>query len=191
MPFRKGKPEGTLILEGGTLRARLIREGDSLNGNRWTKAILEKIVQIAEGVPVNFYDMSKSGDGSFSAHWEQLRTKLPPAIQVTLLPERLPGAKVGVIERPFARDRTRRQSCGRGRMSNFKRIPAGSGGSSTSSKRWAGCSACRSMFHPMHWSRSPRLGAGLNQQASPGSPGSMSSPIPAQAAGSCPYWKAC
>lgn len=99
MPFRKGKPEGTLILEGGTLRARLIREGDSLNGNRWTKAILEKIVQIAEGVPVNFYDMSKSGDGSFSAHWEQLRTKLPPAIQA-LLPERLPGAKVGVIRNP-------------------------------------------------------------------------------------------
>jgi len=87
-----------IILEsgGGRVRARLIREGVSKNGNRWTRKVLEGMVKLLDGVPIHFYDMSESNDGSLLAHWASLRQKLPPAI-ARLLPERLTEATVGVI----------------------------------------------------------------------------------------------
>ena len=87
------------FLEGTKLRAVLIREGTSVNKNRWTRAVLEQIAKVSEGVPIHFYDMSKKADASFSHHWEALRTKMPPGIQ-RLLPEKLPGSQVGVVRNP-------------------------------------------------------------------------------------------
>lgn len=87
---------GTILESGGRVRARLIREGVSKNGNRWTKKVLEGMVNLLDGVPIHFYDMSESNDGSLLAHWASLRAKLPPAI-ARLLPERLTEATVGVI----------------------------------------------------------------------------------------------
>ena len=89
-----------LFLEGGKkLRAVLIREGISVNGNKWTRPVLEMIKNISEGVPFNFYDLSKRGDKTLLHHWEALRMKLPPAIQ-QFLPERLPEAQIGVVRNP-------------------------------------------------------------------------------------------
>ncbi len=89
-----------LILEAdGRLRARLIREGVSKNRNRWTRAMLERLRELSEGVPVHVYDLSRKGDGSMLHHWEVLRQKLPPAIR-DHLPERLPGAQTGVVRNP-------------------------------------------------------------------------------------------
>lgn len=92
---------GSAILteSGGRLRVRLIREGTSKVGNRWTRPVLEQIARMSDGVPLNFYDMSQSGDKSIAAHWEQLRRMLPAAIQ-SMLPERLPSAQIGVIRHP-------------------------------------------------------------------------------------------
>ena len=95
----RGSDAGRLILEGTTLRARLIREGLSKNGNRWTRQVLEQIAKLVDGVPINFYDMSAKADASMLAHWEALREKLPPAIRARL-PEVLPGATIGVVRRP-------------------------------------------------------------------------------------------
>jgi hypothetical protein len=88
---------GTILESGGgRVRARLIREGVSKNGNRWTRKVLEGMVKLLDGVPIHFYDMSESNDGSLLAHWASLRAKLPPAI-ARLLPERLTEATVGYI----------------------------------------------------------------------------------------------
>ena len=89
-------PGAVLESAGGRVRARLIREGVSKNGNRWTRKVLEGMVKLLDGVPIHFYDMSESNDGSLLAHWASLRQKLPPAI-ARLLPERLTEATVGVI----------------------------------------------------------------------------------------------
>lgn len=88
-----------LFLENGKLRAILIREGVSINKNRWTRKVLEQIAKIADGVPVNLYDLSKKGDGTVLAHWEMIRQRMPPFIQ-NLLPEHLPGAQVGTVRNP-------------------------------------------------------------------------------------------
>lgn len=92
---------GTVIFEsaGGRVRARLIREGVSKNGNRWTRKVLESMVKLVDGTPIHFYDMSEGADGSFLQHWQSLRQKLPPAIQ-HLLPERLEEATVGYVRNP-------------------------------------------------------------------------------------------
>lgn len=103
-------PESTVVLEAdGSLRAILIREGESKNRNVWSRQVLEQMVPLCDGVPVHFYDMSRKGDGTFLAHWEQLRPRvsdmlrraLPPAVATMLhLPERLPGATVGAVREP-------------------------------------------------------------------------------------------
>lgn len=85
-----------IILEGARVRARLIREGRSKNGNVWTRDVLEQIAKLANGVPVHFYDFSKNGDGSFLDHYGAIRDRLPPMIRA-FLPERLPEATVGTI----------------------------------------------------------------------------------------------
>jgi len=90
---------GELVLEGERLRARLIREGVSKNGRSWTRKIIDKLATLVEGVPVNLYDFSQRGDGSYLTHYEYLRAKLPPAIR-ELLPERLPAAEIGVVRNP-------------------------------------------------------------------------------------------
>lgn len=87
------------FLEGTKLRAILIKEGISANKNQWTRKVLEQIAGMSDGVPIHFYDMSKSGDGSLSHHWEALRMKMPPGIKA-LLPEKLPGSQVGVVRNP-------------------------------------------------------------------------------------------
>jgi hypothetical protein len=83
------------------LRVRLIREGVSKNGNRWTRKALEQLKALVAkgGVPLNFYDMSGKGDAKHLDHWEQLRRRLPPKV-AALLPERLPGAKIGEFVNP-------------------------------------------------------------------------------------------
>jgi len=91
---------GTVLeSSGGRVRARLIREGVSKNGNRWTRKVLEGMVKLLDGVPIHFYDMSESNDGSMLAHWQSLRSKLPPAI-AALLPERLAKATIGHVRNP-------------------------------------------------------------------------------------------
>jgi len=91
---------GTILeSKGGSVRARLIREGVSKNGNRWTRKVLEGMVKLLDGVPIHFYDMSESNDGSLLAHWQSLRSKLPPAI-AALLPERLAKATIGHVRNP-------------------------------------------------------------------------------------------
>ncbi len=88
--------ESLFMAEGSRMRARLIREGKSKNGNNWTRKALEQIAAIANGKPITFYDMSQNGDRTFAAHWEQLRMKLPPAVR-GLLPQLLPDAQIGVV----------------------------------------------------------------------------------------------
>lgn len=87
---------GRLILEGQRLRAVLIAEGRSKNGNHWTRAVLEQIAKLAPGVAVNLYDFSKKADRGHLSHWEFIRRRLPPAIS-RLLPERLEGAQAAKI----------------------------------------------------------------------------------------------
>lgn len=89
----------SFVIEEGILRARLIREGISKNGNNWTRNILEKLVTLVDGIPVNFYDVSERNDGTWLTHWETIRQKMPPGIR-RLLPERLPAATIGTIKNP-------------------------------------------------------------------------------------------
>ncbi len=92
-----------MFLEGGKLRAILIKEGISVNRNKWTRAVLEQVAKVSDGVPVHFYDMSKKGDGSLGHHWAALRHTMPPAIR-QLLPETLPGSKIGVVRNAVVED---------------------------------------------------------------------------------------
>ena len=87
------------LLEGDRLKVRLIREGVSKNGNRWTRKVIEQLKPLVDGVPLHFYDASANADGSLATHWEFLRQKIPPAIR-RFLPERIPEAQVGVIRNP-------------------------------------------------------------------------------------------
>lgn len=81
----------------------LIREGKSKNGNRWTRRMLDRIAEMAPGLPVRVYDMSQEGDRSNLGHWAQLRAALPPGIAKTL-PEEIPGAELGTIAAAHVRE---------------------------------------------------------------------------------------
>ena len=87
---------GRLILEGSRLRAVLIREGRSRNGNHWTRPVLEQIAKLAKGVPINLYDFSANANRRHLSHWEFIRRNLPPAI-AAMLPERLGPAQVATV----------------------------------------------------------------------------------------------
>jgi hypothetical protein len=88
--------EGSILLEeDGSLQAILIREGVSKNGNRWSRPILDQIAKLAKGLPIHFYDMSESGDGSFTGHWASLLRRFPGLNR--FLPERIAEAEIGRI----------------------------------------------------------------------------------------------
>jgi len=95
--------ESSFVVEGGTIRARLISEGTSKNRNYWSRATLEKMVPLLDGVPVHLYDTSRDGSRSMLDHWETWRHKLaqvlPPDL-AALLPERWKEREVAVIRNP-------------------------------------------------------------------------------------------
>jgi len=93
------KNYGYIFESAGKLRAVLIREGVSQNGNNWPRRILESMVDLVDGVPVNLYDTSESGNKTFFAHWDTWRMKLPPGLR-RMLPTSLPEAQVGVVRNP-------------------------------------------------------------------------------------------
>lgn len=104
-------PGSRVIVEAdGRLRAVLIEEGRSRNGNVWTKAALEQIARLAEGIPVNLYDFSPDGSARKLSHWEFIRRSLPPAI-ARMLPERLRSAHVATVRNP-----TVEEAAGRARV---------------------------------------------------------------------------
>lgn len=84
---------------GGKIRAILLREGISKNGNKWTRRVLEQIVKIIEGTPVNLYDASEKGNKTHFAHWESWRQKIPPGIR-QFLPVSPPEAMIGKVANP-------------------------------------------------------------------------------------------
>lgn len=85
------------VLEGeSAVRAILIQEGPSKNGNVWTREALEDMVGKLDGVPVDLYDFSQDGSKRYLSHFGFLYYKLPPAIR-QLLPERLAGAQVARV----------------------------------------------------------------------------------------------
>lgn len=91
--------DGVLFEAAGSIRAVFIREGVSKNGNKWTRRILESLVKLIDGVPVNLYDSSAAGNKTFFAHWESWRQRIPPGIR-RLLPTSLPEARVGTVRNP-------------------------------------------------------------------------------------------
>ena len=97
--MRKISSQGVLYEASGRLRAVFLREGISKNGNNWTRQMLENLVSLIDGVPINLYDSSDSGNKSFFAHWESWRQRIPPGIR-RFLPTSLPEAQVGKVSNP-------------------------------------------------------------------------------------------
>lgn len=92
--------EASFVVEGGRIKAVLIREGVSKNRNKWTRDVLRRMVAVVENAPVHLYDFSRDGSRGVLHHWEVLRQRLqrmvPPAI-ARLLPERFGNAEVGRV----------------------------------------------------------------------------------------------